>query len=281
MAKSVKKEDVKTIPLGWVPDLPDQRDFSYGAPPQIVAKLPSIVNHQSKCPPVYNQGQLGSCTANALGAAFEVGLKIQGKSQWRNSRLFLYYNSRAVRGWQLIDSGAYLRDAIKTMSTQGMCPETEWTYDDNKNPGKFSIKPPASCYQHAKTKNVLFYQAIPAGNLNAMKSCIAEGYPFVFGFTVYDSFYNITRNGLMPLPKSNEKVHGGHAVCAVGYNDAMQCFIVRNSWGTGWGANGYFYMPYAFITSANASDFWTIRLVNPLAATKKSAPKKAVKKAAK
>ena len=254
--KAPQKPDYR---LGWLPDLPDQRDIMYAAPMSIMLKLPSAADLRNQCPPVYDQGQLGSCTANALSGAYEFDLKKQQKQDFMPSRLFVYYNERVLINTVNSDSGAYIRDGIKTMNQQGVCPEKDWVYDITK----FALKPSAKCYTEAKTCQVKSYQRL-VNSLSQLKGCLADGFPFVFGFTVYESFYSdqVTKTGIMPMPKlPGEKVEGGHAVCAVGYDDSKNAFIIRNSWGAGWGVKGYFYMPYAYITSNLCSDFWTIRLV--------------------
>jgi len=246
--------------FGWVPDLPDQRDLMYSAPMMVMKKLPAKVDLRTKCPPVYNQGPLGSCTANALSGAFEFARKKQKLKDFMPSRLFLYYNERVMINTVNSDSGAYIRDGIKSLNTTGICPEKEWKYDVNK----FTVKPPQKCYTAALKSTVKSYQRLTNTNLQQLKSCLSEGYPFVFGFTVYESFESqaVARTGMMPMPAPSEKVIGGHAVMAVGYDDKKQVAIIRNSWGTGWGAKGYFYMPYGYISSNNlCDDFWTIRIV--------------------
>lgn len=245
--------------FGWLPDRPDQRDLLYAAPLMVMQALPSRVDLRPECPTVFDQKHLGSCTANALGSAFQFDQMKQKKVSFIPSRLFIYYNERALIGTIESDSGAYIRDGIKTLNKDGVCPEKEWTYEDDHT-RKFTQKPPKKCYDHALKNQVLSYQRL-SNNLSQLKSCLSQGFPFVFGFTVYESFYTITHDGMMPLPKPNEDVLGGHAVMAVGYDDAKQVFIIRNSWGETWGDHGYFYMPYSFITSENARDFWTIRLV--------------------
>jgi len=249
--------------FGWLPDLPDQRDVLYSAPLTIIRKLPAKVDLRTKCPPVYDQGQLGSCTANALGGAFEFGQKKQKKKDFMPSRLFIYYNERVLNNSVNSDSGAFIRDGIKTLNKQGVCPEKEWTYDDDNSPGaKFSKKPPAKCYTDATKNQITSYQRLVNTNLFQLQSCLSEGYPFVFGFTVYQSFMNIGKDGMMPMPKTTESILGGHAVMAVGYDATKQVFIIRNSWGKSWAVKGYFYMPFSYITDANkADDFWTIRMV--------------------
>lgn len=279
MAKA-KKETNTEFKMGWLPDIPDARDFAYAAPLKVMQNLPAKVDLKKHCPPVYNQGGLGSCTANAMGAAFQITQVIQKKATWMPARLFLYYNSRVYIHTENSDSGAFLRDAIKSMNKDGLCKETEWTYDDDNSPGaKFTIKPPASCYQHALSNQILTYQRLQ-NNLTILQGCLAEGYPFAFGFSVYESFMSaaVKRTGIMPLPNtSSERLVGGHAVLAVGFDNAKQAFLVRNSWGKDWGLAGYFWMPYAYATSRQAADFWTIRTIEGQTAPKKKAVKKAAK----
>lgn len=162
------------------------------------------------------------------------------------------------------DSGAQIGDGIKSVGNIGACPETDWAYDI----AKFAQKPPAPAYKDAPLGKVLQYQRVPQV-LNQMKGCLASGCPFVFGFTVYESFESpqVAQTGVAPMPAAGEKVLGGHAVLALGYDDPSQRFIIRNSWGDGWGMGGYFTFPYAYLTDANLSDdFWTVRMVAKAAA---------------
>ena len=245
---------------GWRPDLPDQRDLMYAAPRPVVKKLPAKVDLRKLCPPVYDQGELGSCTANAIGAAFEFGLMKQNKaSDFTPSRLFIYYNERVMEHTVKIDNGAEIRDGIKSVNKEGVCPEKMLPYDITK----FAVKPGTACYKEALKHQALSYQRVTR-KIEQMKGCLADGFPFVFGFTVYDSFESdaVAKTGILNMPKKKEGIAGGHAVVAVGYNDTSKRFIVRNSWGTDWGLEGYFTMPYDYLTEANLSDdFWTIRIV--------------------
>jgi len=244
---------------GWLGDMPDARDHIYSAPSAMFPQgLPQAVDLRASCPPVYDQGQLGSCTANAIGAALEFDRKKQNLSDFAPSRLFIYYNERVMEGTIPSDSGAQIRDGIKSVALIGAPPETDWPYDITK----FAIKPPATAYADAKLDRAIAYQRVTR-NLQQMQGCLASGYPFVFGFTVYQSFESqaVATTGVMPMPAPGEGKLGGHAVMAVGYDNTKRVIIVRNSWGSGWGMKGYFTMPYEFILTGNASDFWTIRSV--------------------
>lgn len=245
---------------GWIPDLPDQRDYLYAAPVEMIGALPASVDLTAACPPVYDQGRLGSCTANAIAGAMEFDQMKQNLSPvFVPSRLFIYYNERVMEGTVDSDSGAQIRDGMKSVGKQGACPEDMWRYLIEK----FREKPTDACYQAALQHRAILYQRVNR-DLAQMKGCLASGYPFVFGFTVYESFESekVAQTGHAPMPQHGEKVLGGHAVLAVGYDDANQWFMVRNSWGTGWGMQGYFTLPYTYLISRRlASDFWTIRLV--------------------
>jgi C1A family cysteine protease len=251
--------------FGWVPDLPDQRDFLYAAPVENMAALPSSMDLRAQCPKtVYDQGQLGSCTANAIAGALEFDRIKQSLPDFVPSRLFIYYNERVMEGTVGTDSGAQIRDGIKSVGSIGAPPETDWPY----NIAEFAVKPPPAAYKDAPLDKAVQYQRV-AQVLAQMKGCLASGYPFVYGFTVYESFESpqVAQTGIAPMPAAGEKVLGGHAVMAVGYDDSSQRFTVRNSWGPGWGMGGYFTIPYGYLTDSNLSDdFWTIRLVAKAAA---------------
>jgi C1A family cysteine protease len=253
---------------GWRPQLPDSRDLVYA--PRL-GTLPPEADLRPQMPPVYDQGQLGSCTGNAIAGAMEYERDRQGLPDFVPSRLFVYYNERALEGTVSSDSGAVIRDGIKVVNTEGVCPETLWPY----NIGMFAVKPPHRCYVAATKDKAVRYEAVLT--LGDLKDAIASNLSVVFGFTVYESFESqaVARTGVMPLPKKGESVVGGHAVLAVGYSDAKRHVIVRNSWGPTWGDQGYFYMPYQYLTGSKASsdsspvshanlasDFWAIQAVS-------------------
>lgn len=241
---------------GWLPDLPDHRDFLYSQVLPVIEALPPAVDLRPTCSPVENQGQLGSCTANALVGTLEFLERKDGLRFIDLSRLFIYYDERAIEHTVKSDSGAQIRDGIKTLAKQGVCPEKEWPY----NIAKFAVKPTAKCYKDALQHQIISYRRVLT--LDEMRNCLAAGFPFVFGFTVYEKFESqeVAQTGILNMPQPGEKVLGGHAVVAVGYNDSEKRFLVRNSWGTGWGQQGYFTMPYDYLNDRNLSDdFWTIR----------------------
>jgi C1A family cysteine protease len=245
---------------GWVPDLPDHRDRIYQVTARRLEALPPSVDLRAGCPDVYDQGPLGSCTANAIGGALQFEqMKQQMADVFVPSRLFIYYNERVIEGTVDEDSGAMIRDGIKSVAKQGAPPEPIWPYDISK----FRTKPSKRAYQVAAKYVAILYQRLNQTPQD-LKGCLAEGYPFIFGFSVYESFESdgVAKTGKMPMPKPKEKLIGGHAVLAVGYDDAMERFIVRNSWGPKWGMSGYFTMPYAYATDSNlADDFWVIRQI--------------------
>ncbi len=241
---------------GWLADLPDHRDFLFDQIRPEIAVLPPVVDLRPSCPPVENQGQLGSCTANALVGGLEFLELKDGLKLVDLSRLFIYYDERVIEHTVKSDSAAQIRDGIKTLAKQGVCPEKEWPY----NIVKFAVKPTDVCYKDALQHEITSYHRILT--LDDMRICLAGGFPFVFGFTVYESFESqqVAQTGIVDMPKPGEKVLGGHAVLAVGYDDSQQRFIVRNSWGASWGQNGYFTIPYGYLSDRNLSDdFWTIR----------------------
>ena len=244
---------------GWRPDTPDMRDYLLAVAP--AKTLPPSVSLRKQMPPVYDQGQLGSCTANSIGAIIELNeLKQKEKDAATPSRLFIYYNERVMEGTVNEDSGAEIRDGIKSVAQLGAPPETVWPYDILK----FAKKPPAKAYSEAKKHQALRYARVNQDAM-AIQNVLASGYAISFGFTVYSSFESdVGSDGIVPMPQPDEKVLGGHAVVAVGYKPikGQLYFECRNSWGTGWGDKGYFWMPASYVTSPSlASDFWVIEQV--------------------
>jgi C1A family cysteine protease len=235
------------------------RDYMLAVEP--MKTLPPKSSLRTKMPPVYDQGQLGSCTANSIGAVLEYNeLKEKEPDAATPSRLFIYYNERVMEGTVKQDAGAEIRDGIKSVAQLGAPPETMWPYVI----AKFAAKPPAAAYKAATRHEAIRYARVPQDVL-ALQNVLATGFPISFGFTVYSSFESqVGSNGIVPMPQPNESVLGGHAVVAIGYKtiQGQLYFECRNSWGPGWGDHGYFWMPSAYVTSTTlASDFWTIEQV--------------------
>lgn len=249
--------------LGWIPDVPDRRDLVYAAPSRRAVPLPPAVDLRPGCPPVQDQGALGSCTAHALGAAVAYSLGRGARPVGLTpSRLFIYYNERLVEGTVRVDAGAQLRNGIKVLQKYGAPPEALWPYSDS-NPGPFQQRPRAGVFRAAAKHQVTSYHRI-ARVLDVMRGCLAEGFPFVFGVAIYDSFLGdaTARTGAVALPGAAEGLLGGHAMLAVGYDDATQRVAFRNSWGATWGDQGYGTIPYAYLLDGDlAADFWTVRTV--------------------
>jgi C1A family cysteine protease len=243
---------------GWMPDVPDQRDLVFAA--GRVGTLPPSVDLRPSCPPVYDQGQLGSCTANAIGAAIQYEQIRQKEAKpFAPSRLFIYYNERVMEHTVGQDAGAQIRDGMKSVNKIGACPETDWPYVI----ANFTRKPPPGTFKDAPLGKAVLYQRV-IQTLDQMKGCLAAGFPIVLGISVYESFESqqVAKSGVVPMPASSEKLLGGHAILAVGYHDTDQRFIMRNSWGTSWGMKGYFTIPYAYLTDSNlCDDLWTIQMV--------------------
>jgi C1A family cysteine protease len=215
-----------------------------------------------------DQGQLGSCTANAIAYAYAFDEIKQNNTQiFLPSRLFIYYNERLIEGTVDQDAGAEIRDGLKSINKYGICDEHHWIYD----PLNFKTKPSSQVYEEASSnKKITFAKIDLSGDktgtdiTNHLKRSLQSGFPFVFGFTVYSSFESeeVAKTGIMPMPNFSEKNLGGHAVCAVGYDDSKKSFIVKNSWGSKWGLDSYFYMPYDYFADPELIDeFWVIQVV--------------------
>ena len=265
----------RKVKLGWIPDLPDHRDFSYAAPRATLRALPPSVDLRPSFPAApYDQGQIGSCTANAIAAAIQFDRAKAGqKPAFKPSRLFVYYNERKMEHTIPLDNGAQIRDGIKSVNKLGDCSEKTWPYDDTPADPDTHVfpshsaaiaQPSKAAYAEAKKCTAVAYFRID-NSLRQMKGCLADGYPFVFGFTCYDSLWDAKDKPVtvVPMPGPKDGVAGGHAVLAVGYDDAKEQFIIRNSWGRRAQDHGYFYMPYDYLANDDlATDFWTIRALS-------------------
>lgn len=241
--------------FGWRPDLPDHRDLPA---PRLLTPPPAHVDLRPLCPSVLDQGNLGSCTANAIANAHRFDQMKQGKVPFGPSRLFTYFNAREMENSILSDSGSAIRDGFKSIVRQGVPSEGLWPYDVSQ----FAVRPPATVYDEAMNNQALVYRRV-SQTLSDMRGCLALGFPFVFGFTVYDSFdAAVAATYIASMPGQTEGILGGHAVLCVGYDTPRRIFIVQNSWGTSWGFNGFFGIPFDYLTNPDlASDFWMCQVV--------------------
>jgi len=241
---------------GWIADLPDVRDFLYSMIEPKIESIPQQVDLRDKCSKIEDQKNLGSCTGQALAGNIEFLEIKNGVPYVEASRLFIYYNERALRHNEKYDSGAMIRDGIKALCRWGVCDETFWPYDI----AVFNRKPLVRAYKNAKLRKITSYYRLLS--LNQILNCLTDGYPIVGGISIYESFENeeVTKTGIVKMPTQNERMIGGHAILFVGFNSLTKMLLVRNSWGENWGLNGYFWLPYEYIENRNLSDdFWTIR----------------------
>jgi C1A family cysteine protease len=294
LKQRIKDQNIEDIEapvkgFGWIKGLPDIRDLIYEPGRLSLNHNQGIVEEDAelrrmatiqqprkvdlrdkydKKYPIMDQGDLGSCTAFAIGSLLTYN-NIKQDAEDTNptndidsftpSHLFIYYNERVMINTVNSDSGAIIRDGIKSVVKQGVCRESYWPYQIEK----FTQRPSLDAYQEALKHQAILYFRINNYNITNLKAVLVEGYPFVFGFSVYTSFMSsqVARTGLVPMPKTQENLLGGHAVICVGYDDNKRVFICRNQWGN-WGDKGYFYMPYNYLTSNNlVSDFWVIKKV--------------------
>ena len=234
--------------------------------------MPSGVDNRAWCSPIESQGRLGSCTAHAGIGIIEYLERKTFDKHLDASRLFLYKTTRNLLNWTG-DTGAYLRTTMKALRLFGIPPEEYYTYRVDK----FDEEPSAFVYALAQNyKSIEYYRLdtlnnSPQNTLESIKKHLVAGIPSMFGFSTYHSIWNVDSSGKIYFPNPNEPVVGGHALVAIGYNDDLEivhyespftrtigAFLVRNSWGTGWGQGGYGYLPYDYVTKGIATDWWVI-----------------------
>ncbi|TGE33857.1 C1 family peptidase [Desulfosporosinus sp. Sb-LF] len=239
------------------PDTEDLRDRVYRATVyKTKTVLPKSVDLRSGCSQIVDQGELGSCTANAIASGLREYWENKVGSLTLLSRLWLYWEERYLEGTVSEDAGAIIRDGMKILQQLGCAPEADWPYDISK----FTQTPPVKATTDAAQFKINEYHRVT--DLTSLKTALAEGYPVVIGIKVFESFESdkVAQNGIIPLPKLWEKFLGGHAVLAVGYKDEVRkgqgYVICRNSWGESWGDKGYFYLPYDYFANY-VTDMWT------------------------
>jgi C1A family cysteine protease len=243
--------------FGWRRDLPDHRD-RVASMSLTAAAPPASADLRPRCPPVRDQGGIGSCVANATLEAMGFLYTRIGLVDPQLSRLFTYWHTRAYEGTPPgEDAGCQIRCAMKVLRALGSCLEEVWPYvDDGK---RFAVEPSAAARDEALRHQVLLYYRCPS--LSTVKASIAQGFPVVFGFAVPETIYaaEVERTGDVPFPTPALGFVGGHAVLAVGYDDATQKIRFQNSWGSAWGDAGFGTLPYRYFSEGLADDFWSLR----------------------
>jgi C1A family cysteine protease len=273
----------KRLSLGWLPDVPDFRDYhdrteqvgtlleAVGVSEARKVEVPKKVDLRQWCSPVEDQETIGSCTANAGVGLIEFFQRRAFGEHLDASRLFLYKVTRKLLGLDG-DTGAFLRDTMKAMVLFGVPPEVAWPYE----PERFDVEPTAYCYAYASNYQAIDYYRLdpPGASGNAVlariKANLSASLPAMFGFTVYSSISQAASDGKIPFPSPGDSREGGHAVVAVGYDDGVRiqnrdtkkatigAFLIRNSWGTSWGNNGYGWLPYEYVAKHLAIDWWSL-----------------------
>lgn len=294
----VLPETGEAVGTGWLPPIPDLRDYTVESEPILEAArqigltaplaepmtaMPTKIDLRQWCSEVADQGNLGSCTANAgVGVVEYLENRAFGK-HIDGSRLFVYKTTRNLLGWRG-DTGAWLRTTLGAIVLLGVPPEKYWPYTTNRQPGPsgtdrtFDDEPSSFCYGVADNfEGASYFCHDPIGKnvppdtvLTSVKTYLAYGYPAMFGFYGFPSFNYSNVIGGIPFPGKSEQAIWGHAIDAVGYDDALQitntrynvtttgALLIRNSWGAGWGDHGYGWLPYDYVRAGFASDFWSL-----------------------
>ncbi len=254
--------------LGWLPDVPDFRDYTvetkevrqmFRTSPLAGAASPQSVDLRQYFSPIEDQGNIGSCTAQAVTGLVEYFERRARGEYLDASRRFLYKVTRKLYKLEG-DTGAYIRGTMHALRIFGICPEDYWPYDT----ARYDDEPPAFCYAFAQAYQAVKYYRIwdpdPGKLLEQLKASLSKKLPFAFGFSVYSSIWDpgVQQSGDIPFPKQGENLEGGHAVVAAGYDDSSRRFLIRNSWGSGWGQAGYGTLPYEYVEKEIADDFWVL-----------------------
>jgi C1A family cysteine protease len=244
---------MKRLKHGWIPALPDARHYAF-IPKTTVT--PPTMDLRSQLPDVWDQGSIGSCVAHGVSICHVAAQRKHGGPQIMPARLALYFQARAVQGWQNQDSGCQIVDAMKVTAKLGVADEKLYPYQTTK----FKLKPPVSVYTNGLLHQTLEYQKIDNANPENIRAAVAEGFPVVFGSTLYSNYDQLNASNLMPDPDLKGSIVGGHCMAIVGYDKSKKQFLVRNSWSKAWGDKGHHWMSEAYICNLSLTDdVWVLR----------------------
>lgn len=233
----------------------DSRDFKFHVKFARRLDLPQIIDlrETNLLPDALDQGELGSCAANAASNSLRFCLRKQRAVDFQPSRLYIYFFCRLIEDSIELDAGCEIRDVLKAIHTYGACSEDLWPYDITK----FKDLPYSKCVRAGKEHTSNFSYLSVNQNLLDIKNALYRGFPIIFGAYIYDSFS--VQNEQVPMPSESDALYGGHAMLIVACDDQTQTFIVQNSWGSDVGINGCFLIPYSYLLDPDlAFDFWTI-----------------------
>lgn len=258
--------------LGCIPSQPDINVKFFHTDKEL-AKLPKTVDLEDKLPAVWNQGQIGSCGGHGIGGAVALNYAVakiadaaEGKFHYTPSRLFIYYNARRLMNTTESDSGISIADGVKGIQKWGICPEDsghDWSWEYSSTDDRFKQKPPDKCYEDALIHTALEVEQVPLDRAHIF-ACLAANRGVIIGVTLYESFESekVAKTGMVPLPKKNESMIGGHCMLIVGYDQKKDLAKVRNSWGADWGQKGYCWFPMKYLINPSlGSDYWAIKNV--------------------
>lgn len=245
-------------PSGWQQDAAGVVDRSFSALKVFRAgKIAASSDLSKLMPPIYDQGQTGSCTGNGVAAILDYARAKQRGASWIfPSRLFIYYEERVLEGTVNQDAGAQIRHGIDVITDIGACKESTWPYIESR----FAVKPSSKSYVEAVSYQALHGYKVDFTDKRSIRIALTSGFPVVFGALLYPGIDKITyRNATLEMPRKGERTVGGHCMVIVGHDNAKQLYKVRNSWGVAWGRDGHFWIPYDYIHSQKiCGDFWVI-----------------------
>lgn len=246
--------------MGWKQDRAGVKDPSFDKLRAVrsLGEIASKSDLSGLMPPIYDQGGVGSCTGNGVAAILDYArYKTHDCPCWiYPSRLFIYYLEREREGTVNEDAGAQIRTGIDVVTEIGAARESLWPYQESH----WMLMPSNEAYADATRWQAVHGYKLDHTDGRSIRIALTGGYPVVFGCLLYSGIDRVTYDQpVLEMPRKGERTIGGHCMVIVGHDDDSRLYKVRNSWGIGWGKDGYLWMPYAYVHSAKLSgDFWVI-----------------------